>query len=35
METHSDHEDSQAVGQVSQRRCAASMPGGFQDLTIV
>lgn len=34
METHFDYEDSQAVHEVSQRRCAI-MPGGFQDLIII
>lgn len=34
-ETHFDHEDCQAVDQVSQGKYAISMPGGFQDFTII
>lgn len=34
MEKHFNHEDSQAVDQVSQGDCAVPTFGGFQDLTI-
>lgn len=34
MEKHVNHEDSQAVDQISQEHCAVSISGGFQDLTI-
>lgn len=34
MEKHFNQEDSQTVDEVSQRSCAVSIPGGFQDFTI-
>lgn len=35
MEIHFDCEDSQAVDQASKGRRDVSMPGGFQDFTII